>query len=253
MEQLIFIALIIFFSLIESVARARKAKKEGGAPTQEDEGRAAPRPTRQRVPMPRQEAARGTEPPQPSPYATYDADPSYDDAVEGGRWQGPVEGGSRGPTGASTAGNSEELIPADVWEEIMGLARGSGGGSAERPQPTKRRPQPVPRREPVSRLPAPARPRPSAPVPSPSSWGTEGSRVAKTAPVHEVHLSHIGYGTDPSERAPSSLSALGDEPHGNRDGARVRAMLRGQGGPGVLRQAVILHEVLGPPVGLRDE
>jgi hypothetical protein len=127
--------------------------------------------------------------------ASYDEAPSYDDEAKAG---------------------SEGMIPADIWEEIAGLAKG--------------------------RLPAPPPPR-----------RVEVQRVPpKPARVHQVHLAHAGYGTDPSSRRPSEQDGL--DPlavRANADALAVRATLRRKGGH-ALRQAVMLQEILGPPVGLRE-
>ena len=70
---------------------------------------------------------------------------------------------------------------------------------------------------------------------------------------HAVHLSHVGYGSDPSERARSTQDGLDPLARTlSADAAAVRQQLRGQGTHG-LRQALILREVLGPPVGSKTD
>ena len=126
------------------------------------------------------------------------------------------------------AEQDETIIPADIWEEIAGLAQGR---EPERPKPV--------------------------PVPEPAKVETRPARIPR-APVeqraaeHRVHLSHHGYGTDPSSRPPSEQEGL--DPLAARldaDAARARALL-GQG-RNALRQAVILQEVLGPPAAVRSD
>ena len=71
-------------------------------------------------------------------------------------------------------------------------------------------------------------------------------------PEHYVHLSHAGYGTDPSSRAPSEQDGL--DPLAeflDSDGAAVRQQLFG--GRAALRRAFVLKEVLGPPKALRED
>jgi hypothetical protein len=69
---------------------------------------------------------------------------------------------------------------------------------------------------------------------------------------HVVHLAHVGYGTDPSERALSEQDVLyAQVDRLGADAAAARRMLLSGGAS--LRQAVILHEVLGPPASMRTE
>lgn len=124
MEQLIFFAVIIIFSILDSVARSRKKKQQQGtglpAPTKPGRRRAVPRYDTEAThePKPTYESERTYES-QPSYDAepSYDVAPSYDDDV-------PDEAGSGG------------LIPSDIWKEIEALATG-------RP-PARRRPPPPP-------------------------------------------------------------------------------------------------------------
>lgn len=208
MEQLIFFAIIIIFSIIDSVARSKKKKQQQmgtGAPAPEapearERKRAVPRYDTERThEAQRTYEAERTYEHQPS----YDADPSsdaapsYDDDL-------PDEAGS------------QAMIPADIWEEIAGLARG--------------------------RVPAPTRPAPPPPAP-----------VAPPVETHRVHRAHKGYGTDPSSRAPSEQDGLDPlATQTSADALAVRAQLRRQGAH-ALRQAVIFHEILGPPVAIRPD
>ena len=75
MEELIFFAVIIFFSILESIARSRKAKKGGGADGP------LPDPVEWEVQLPDLEPGR-TSRQGGSDLETYDDDPSYDDILE---------------------------------------------------------------------------------------------------------------------------------------------------------------------------
>jgi hypothetical protein len=71
--------------------------------------------------------------------------------------------------------------------------------------------------------------------------------------VHSVHQSHAGFGTDPSARARSEQDGLDPlERRLSADASAVHQQLR-TGGRHALRQAFILHEVLGPPVAMRPD
>jgi hypothetical protein len=165
------------------------------------------------------------------------------------------------------ASSSESMIPTDIWEEIRGLAREAKVElPAPRPKPQPRMPakpqtppsrrgpqpsRPVPKSSPKPAPKTPQRPRPTAPPTKPSVpervAGLEGTAA------HPVHLSHAGYGTDPSERARSAQDALQSVPPvAHADGSAVREQLRGQGA-NALRQALILHEVLGPPAASKPD
>lgn len=231
MEQLIFVAVIVFFTILEGIARSRK---QGGGPAgplplpEEREQDERGRPELSRMPR-RPEPTRS---PTVEPVRTYDQEPSFDDAVE----ESPASwGGPQGPrAGRRDASGSETLVPQDVWEEIMALARGEKPQG--RPMPTSARPRPTP---------APPRPparRPPTPKPAPS-------RVqVPPEPVHRVHATHPQMGKPMAGR----ISVLDSAPvrvTTNPDVVAVRRMLAG--GPGSLRQAVMLTEVLGPPASVR--
>ena len=237
MEELIFFAVIIFFSILESIARSRKAKQqsEQGPPTTAEPERfewAQTPPWEREVPEQEFET-RPRELEQTSwddDLATYDEDPSYDDRIVRDEAASREEGR---PATADTA--------ADIWAEIAGLAAG------RTPSRTSRLPLPdyVPTRPapPVRRVPVPVqRPRETrVAIPTPRPEGVD---------EHRIHLAHAGYGTDPSGRAPSEQDLLyAQRERLGPDAAAARALLRGS--PSSLRQAVILHEVLGPPASTR--
>lgn len=255
MEQLIFVGVLLLFSILEAVARKGKAGQgEGDFPLpdlpQEPRPRPAPRPRSAQDPR----------------LPTYDEDPSFDDAAEG---DGGVRAEYTRPYGTvpreeREAGSSEGLIPADVWEEIQALARGDLPRSAEAPEKAPRKPRPAPTRRPPATAP---RSRPTPPVPAedvpvrsrapravrplpPPEAAEAESTVAAGTGTHPVHLTHAGLGTPVGERL--SIYA-GDVPRERRseDVDVVRRLL--SGGPHRLRQAVILQELLGPPASLRDE
>jgi len=217
MEELIFFAVIIGFSILESIARKRRAKgaavAEPPAP-EEWEGEDDRVGTRGEV-------------------STYDA-PSYDSLVQAEPRPSPdtVTSGTvpDGPTGAEVA--------ADIWAEIAGLAGTKVPGET--------RTRAIPRQSP----PLPAETEPSLPTRRERTPGPP--RVARE-PVHRVHLSHAGYGTDPSERAPSEQDGLDPlaETLG-KDPSAIRAQLRSDAAH-QLRQAIILQEVMGPPAAIRED
>jgi len=200
MEELIFFAIIIFFSIIDSVARSRKKKRAGS-------------------PLPAPRAPQEWEPEEP----TYDSGPSYDELEVEDSQPAPLPSytqpyDSTGTSRGTSADSSQGMIPADIWEEIAGLAMGR--------TPTRRKPPP-----PVEVEAIPARP----------------------LETHRVHLSHAGYGTDPSSRAKSAEDDLDPLAHHlGADASAVRKQLKSHSNH-ALRQAVILQEVLGPPAALRPE
>ena len=70
--------------------------------------------------------------------------------------------------------------------------------------------------------------------------------------VREVHLTHASYGTDPSERPPSEQDGMDPLAETlSRDAAAVRSQLLSDNAS-ALRQAIILREVLAPPVAMRE-
>jgi hypothetical protein len=128
MEELIFFAVIIFFSIIDSIARSRKKKQQQmgtGAPVP-----TTPDPRERKRSVPRYDTER-THEAQPTyetertyeQQPTYEADASYDDAPSYDD-DAPEEAGS------------QAMIPSDIWEEIAGLARG------RTPAPTRPAPPP---------------------------------------------------------------------------------------------------------------
>ena len=116
-----------------------------------------------------------------------------------------------------------EILPADLWEEITGAMR--------LPEPEPVEETPLPEREPVRTS------RKRQPDPS----------------VHPIHSTHPEYGTDPSERTASIQHGLGSLSDTLELRASVARDQLGLGDRKALRKAVILHEVLGPPLALREQ
>lgn len=135
MEELIFIAIIIFFSIIDSIARKKK-KRQGQMPG----------PT---SPAPGEWEWEDEEP------ATYDADASYDGRYEVEEAKAEPPPRYTRPYGSSTGTSREEprssegMVPADIWEEIAGLTRGKAR-EPEPPPPAPVEVEPIPPR-PVGR------------------------------------------------------------------------------------------------------
>jgi len=258
MEELIFFAVIILFSIIESISRSRKAKREG------EDG-----PTLPDHPAPEPWEADEAE------HASYDTEPSYDELeTEPSRSSPTHREGGEAPAGAGSsrapAPSSETMLPGDLLEELMGLAgRRSGRGGEQRP-PERSTRHPVPstrRHDPSTRRPERSK-RPTEPSTGMEPWAGARAPTTGTGPVvrtqprpspermpapHRVHLSHREYGTDPSERAASLEGRIDPlrERH-DPDAAAVHRQLRSHS-KSALRRAIILQEVLGPPVALRDE
>lgn len=218
MNELIFFAVIILFTIIEAIAKARKKRAGGG----EEAGAEV---------SDRERLARRSDPRE--------------------REDEP----------------SETMIPADVWEEIAGLGRGRREVEPE-PEPSELAPAPPPTPSPKPepapppvpygtagrRAPAPYEgPRGGSPGPKRRTPSTPSpTRIPVPAETHRMHRLHSELGTDPSERTPSAQDWR-PEVRDDRNAKRVRALLRGSEGTDALKQAVILREVLGPPVSMRGD
>ena len=237
MDGLIFFAVIIFFSIIESISRSRKAqqKREGETPAEPElfEWAQTPRPQ--------------------ADLPTYDEDHSYEDAEEADddEPQEPAPG-RVGMTGAEVA--------ADIWAEIraLGLSALEERTAHTPPIPRESPPLPVPAPRPESVRTPRAAPLPR-PLPQPPAReegrasAMEGRGVPRPHQEHRAHRAHEEYGTDPSERAPSEQDGLDPlAQHLGADAAAVRARLMSHDAS-ALRQAIILQEVLGPPAALQRD
>jgi hypothetical protein len=190
--------------------------------------------------------------------------PSSGPREAAGRAPAPEEAEVRAGVGPGKA-SSEGMIPEGVWDEILGLARGDTparksppeeaspreelppSGAREVQPPPHRRGQalPGPRREiprpvlstpepgpatPESGMPKPATPKPGLPkraVPAFRAAATQVPARRQARPRHQA-------------------KARGSRPN-------PRGMLFGDGSGEELRKAIILTEVLGPPLALRPE
>jgi len=261
MEELIFFAVIIFFSIIESVARSRKAKKGGGGV--EDVPSGDRRPSEWEF-----EWAETSS----SDLPTYDDDPSYDDqpsyddvATRSGSTPPPAPRGM----GAEKP-SSRTMLPGGLLEELAGMAekleverqrmeqaeadasaeaRRQERGGSDRAEDQERWTELQRRRDARARerqRDAPSRRATRTTIPS-----TRGP--ARPLPSHRIHQAHAGYGTDPSERAPSEQDGL--DPLARTLSADAKAV-RGQllsDSASALRRAIILQEVLGPPKAMQED
>ena len=155
--------------------------------------------------------------------------------------------------------SSESMIPSDVWEEILGLARGG--------TPKGRTPQQAPAEEPEPTLPmemgglapeemerrAPREREPGRAPPSPAPSRRDHTPAARTFPTsHGANA--VLHGTRSSESesrlgVPRQAANMGLESRTES----VRAGLFGGGTLKELRKAIVHQEVLGKPVSLKDD
>lgn len=154
-------------------------------------------------------------------------------------WDVPEDLSGGGGTQAET---SESLVPDEVWEEIAQLARSEATTSPERIPP--------PQAEPSPRLPertdgGVGLAQVARTIPSVEQSGAveraEATEVAQTAAFHRLHS--VG------------LADLKKDEHyiiRSRRSALLRMFGERGGRVGELRRAVLLSEILGPPVSLRD-
>jgi hypothetical protein len=214
LAEFIFIAVIIALTMAEGVGRRRKRAGKGPLGQTPTAGK-PPGPTREAPPR----TVRRAPPPQPA---------------------------SSGGVGSEDT--SEGLIPADVWDEILGLAR----GEAKRPVPPSSTPEAAveteersveslePRREPQRE---PRRePRPEIPVLAGEDPGRVGSprRVEPDVPAGR------------SRFAVAPAIQVTEEGRKTGEKENLRRKLFGGDSPQYLRKAIILKEVLGPPLALRE-
>lgn len=201
----------------------------------------------------KQQARKGPRPPAGGPQPGQPGRPSRTgpapdrDKVEGPA--GPQRDGVEAPAGPTAAdrasvavprrreSTSEGMIPSDVWDEILGLARG---------QPPKPRPAEDP---------------PPEPIPSVEEEAAVARRRDREV---AAGMRPDGPGSLPEEWAP--LPAVPEAVYESRlaapaqpltedlapKGKKVREELFGDGSPEELRKAIILKEVLGQPLALRE-
>ena len=227
MEGLVFLVVIVVFSILESVLKKRKAAQarlHGEAPESIEDALERIRgddlhaPTYDAHPSYDDDASYDDGP-------SYDEGPSYDDQIDDDvpEYSNQYRAASR-PT--PTPAPPTPLIPKDIWEEIAGLVSG-----VQPPAPTA---PPEPGRESVALARTPT----FQPAPKQE---------------HVVHRSHAGYGTDPSSRAPSEQDGL--DPLAEHISADVGAAhkLFLSRNPHALRRAIILQEILGRPAAFRGD
>jgi len=224
--EVIFVLIFIAFSVLEGVGRKRKTQQKG-APGKPPVPRPAPRPRRE---------------------------PAEAGGVRGTDRTPPVRADRGGQEG------SEKLIPKDVWEEILGLARGTPPAPRKvDPEPDPSRPRPRREDETLEEIPPfeartlepvdfeDERPvsRPERmPVPAGRDRG-EGSATRKRSGLQRSGAEAVAAA---KARMPGPVEP--SEKRTARSG--IRADLLGDGSTEDLRKAVILTEVLGPPLGMRE-
>ncbi len=233
MEQLIFFGVIILFTILESSARTKRAKRRA-----EEQAGAEDHPPLQ---------AEWEEQAFDARFSTYDAEPAdEDDGIPGEplpRYTRPYESHDESDEYAAAEQETSQGVapPRGLFAELAGLAARLEEASRQASQQSSRIPV-------AGGEPPPAEPS-RAVVPRPES----GFGPAEVRPEHMVHSAHADYGTDPSERAPSEQDGL--DPlarHLSADARAVREQLRSHSAH-ALRQAVVLQEVLGPPAALRGD
>ncbi len=236
MDQLIFFGIIALFTILEGIARGKKKREaEAQLPLPEE---SEWEPVREELPDRVSTAGRhrvdeADDPTEP-----------YASVLDRPQTRRPDRGTAR-PTPTS----SEGLIPADIWEEITSLARGQGLPAPAPSPPTEPR-LPVPPPRPVrTETPRLERPAPVARTQRPPP-ATRPDR-APTTGEHSVHKTHSKYGRPVQERLSRMDVAADHEVRANQDVLAVRGLL--SGGKSLLRQAVILREVLGAPVSMRED
>lgn len=226
MEQFIFIGVIVLFAILDGVAKKKKREAQKAQKAQQAQQ------AQQTSYEPTPEEADAQWEPAGEELQSYEAESSSggdDDGIPGEplpRYTQQYASHPQQP--APAAGGAQGLIPKDIWEEITALA---AGGAAPEPEPQPQQPYLVPAPAPVEE------PRP-----------TRGP----DRPEHRAHAAHAKYGTPVSERLqPMDRPEMHRGPGLSPEIRSVRHLLAG--GSASLRQAVILQEVLGSPVTLRDD
>jgi hypothetical protein len=230
METLIIFAAIIIFSIVESMARSRKAREDAGQ-----------------------------EPPLPSPEELGSLPGREDDSPTGAVARSYEHAES---LRSSSVSSQHTMAPGELLAELTrlaGRAEESGARSVGLPgySPPLSKPEPEPEPEPEAEVERsrnrPARRRPTARPPTIRTPRTRTPVSVERLPGQGIHGGHAEYGTDPSERAPSEQDGL-DPLAGelSRDAVTVRRQLLNRG-THALRQAVVLQEVLGPPAAIRRD
>jgi len=225
---LIFVILFIAFSVVEGIGRKRKAQQKGGAAQ-----KPAPR-TRETASPRRQSAAAGP----PAPVSQQ-------------------QGGQQVP---AKDGGSEGLIPKEIWDEILGLARGAPPGPQKAPTGTATPPR-LERREETLEEVDPVEVRTLEPLDVQDERLTPGrerapfdpetyARDRPRSPDTAIALRSSGKEAVATARGRTQRQA--DPEGGIGQGHPLRGELFRDGSPAELRRAIVLSEVLGPPVGMRE-
>jgi len=241
LPELLFVAIFILFTLVEGIGRKKKAERK----RQEEASRTSGPGEESRTPE--REGATS-----PSPSGTVDLGKKHRTSSVGRSGSGEKD----------EEGSSEGLVPEEIWDEILGLARGSGGEGKERERKEPRG-DVIKDREEVgvagdvesleeipdfeARSLEPLEPRDSE---------TEGGvqtpkRSRETIPALDKPVPR-GATSVPRGR----VSVAGGSPRGETRasgaGRSLRRELFGGGSPKDLQKGIILLEVLGPPVGMRE-
>ena len=156
------------------------------------------------------------------------------------------------PRGADRPQRGRDLIPESIWEEIEALASG-------RPRPKPAPPEPV---APAPSLPLPEPPPPGTEVvlderprarPLPERSRTPRAREARPVPVSSTELVPVRQSRALDRSAPTEVVEVPTEEVDDRRERPSRpAVWLGLSDPGAARRAMILKEVLGPPLASRD-
>jgi hypothetical protein len=232
MDGLIFLVVIVVFSLLEGVLRKQKAAQQArlrlsGQPA--DDGRHGPTQDGQL------EDGRYEFVEDEQFEATYDSESSYDEVDDIQEYSNQYR--EAPPSKPSPSGITREM--KDVWEEVAVLIAGAQPQASDLEQPAP----PAPRTETA----AVARAETTAVTQRATTRGLT------TSQEHIVHGSHIGYGTDPSQRAPSEQDGLDPlAEHLGTDAGAVHQLFASRDSH-ALRQAIILKEVLGLPSAFRGD
>ena len=230
--ELIFVLIFIAFSVLEAVGRKKGAGRKGGPGT-------APDPESRRQ-MERREIPRAQE-------------------------AGGSSRGSPGREGKGPESSSEGLVPKDIWEEILGLAQGmepEGRKADSRSRPEVRRDmagRDLPTSDPETLEEIPdfeartleslePRPEPKRRLPDPAGHRRQGREV-KMPPVPSSRVKGMPGVADTEIGTGPGVAA---RPKRKPRGGKVRQEVFGEGSLKELRKAVILKEVLGKPLGMRE-
>lgn len=224
---LFIVLLFIAFTVLEGIGRKRRGQQKG------EPGEAqVPRP-REQPPSPRQSRI-------PTESASSQGGPPRTDPGTMTRVPRPQRAPGAGPR--EQGRSSEGLIPKDIWEEILGLARGeppkpgSGQTGPDRP------PRP-PRREGET----------LEEIPPFEARSLEPLEVEEHRPSSALRVREATTAA-PEKVAAPTVARMGRQPPRRRaqGGRRLKGDLLGNGSPEELRKAIILTEVLGPPLALRE-